>query len=146
MADVQPNPVDEILKGAIDPRAKQMELLKRVKLTREHALYSRGRVQSGRAEKHYVWVNTNEHRQIDFQSTGYALVRDDDKVKTQWLQPDGTHRRGDLILYSIDKDMHEAIKMDDQLRAYESIDAPKHAFASHVQKVGGGVAYEPTPR
>lgn len=147
MPDAPLSPTNEVkeVAEALNPQAKMEQLLRKVRMRREHALYHRGRVEKGDPEKHYVWVNIHEHRQIEFQSAGYEIVRDP-KVKTQWGKPDGTHQRGDLVLYSINKDMHEAIKLDDELRALEGVEAPKHAFASMLAKLGGGQVYEPAPK
>lgn len=155
----QPNTPNEALRSKIaeaqalqeavrDPAEVELErkkaLLARVRTTREHALANRGTVTGLPSGKHAVWVNINEHRQIEFSAAGYELCKLPE-VKSAWKKADGTHQRGDLILYIIDKELHEALKIDDELRALEAIAAPKHALQTAAGRLGGA-AYEPTPR
>lgn len=127
-----------------DPEAVKKAMLAKVKHLRAHALFGRGAVKKGNPAMHYIWVNINENRQVDFKSMGYDLCKDP-TVETAWKRPDGTHQRGDLILYEIPKDLHEAIKADEILRAYEAVDAPKQALHTTVVRSGAAI-YEPTPR
>jgi hypothetical protein len=131
-----------------DPAEVELErkraLLAKVRVTREHALANRGTVQGLPDHLSAVWVNMNEHRQIEFQSQGYILCTLPE-VKSAWKKQDGSHQRGDLILYIIEKDLREALKVDEELRALEAIAAPKHALQTAAGRLGG-VIYEPTPR
>lgn len=141
------NPDKELVK-ALSPEQEKRDrmavLLAQVRMTREHALRNRGRVGNSKANRHYSWVNIDQHRQIEFQSQGYVICKDPD-IKTDWRKEDGTHQRGDLILYEIDKELHEALKLDDELRAYEAVAAPKHVLHTQVERAGAAV-YEPQPR
>lgn len=121
--------------------AHRLELLARVKTLRENTNMRRGSITNPKQNKIYVWVNINDNRQIEFQGMGYSLCKDPD-IKTRWRTASGTHQRGDLLLYEIDKDLHEAIQVDNELRALEGIEAPKDAFQQTVQR-HGGVPYEP---
>lgn len=141
------NPDGE-LKQAIDPteakKARLEVLLRQVRLRREHALTNRGRISNGKPNKDYVWVNINEHRQIEFRSQGYELCRDPD-VKSDWQTQEGHHQRGDLVLYEIDKELREAMKIDQEIRAYESVEAQRHVLATAV-RLAGAKPYDPQPR
>lgn len=125
-------------------RDHKLALLAKVKTLRENTNMRRGQITNPKPGKVYVWVNINENRQIEFQGMGYELCKDPD-IKTRWRQSNGTHQRGDLILYQIDKDLHEAIKIDDELRSLDGIEAPKAAFHQQIGRLGG-VPYEPAPR
>lgn len=113
-------------------------------MRREHALRNRGNVVNPKKNKDYVWVNINDHRQIEYQTLGYELCRDPE-IKTAWKKEDGSHQRGDLVLYQIDKEEREAMHLDNELRGFEAISAPKQVFHTMVQREGAKV-YEPAPR
>lgn len=131
----------EVPKGApkptLSPReqavARKLELLKKVKNLREGALFQRGRVLEGNPAKEYCWVNIRDDRQYFFQSLGWSKVVKESGVKTQWEQGDGTHVRGDLILYEIDKEMFEAMQAYNELRGVENIENAENGFVEHLQ-------------
>lgn len=124
---------------------RRKELLAKVRQIRAHALTDRGKVLNGKPDKAYIWSNIAEHTLVEFQGLGYQICKDPD-VKTAWKKEDGTHVRGDLILMEVDRDLYDAIKADDELRALEAIEAPKNAFAATVARERAGEVYEPRPR
>lgn len=123
----------------LQPHELEMErkkaLLAKVKTIRERLAANRGMVDGMKPNKVYVWVNINDNRQIHFQGLGYEVCRDQE-VKSHWKQEDGTHKRGDLILYECDKDLHEAIEYDSQIRAVESIEGAKQEFKETAARAG----------
>lgn len=100
---------------------RKKALLAKVKVARERLLFA-GEVNNPNPNKVYIWVNTSSDRQVTFQGMGYTICKDPN-ITTRWRQEDGTHRRGDLILYEIDRDLDEAIKLDGEMRAVENQDA-----------------------
>jgi hypothetical protein len=120
--------------------ARKRELLRKVRETRSNALQEKGRVRSADPAKqlnpaiHYAWVNRNEHRIVFFQALGYKIVNDA-AVMTDWKREDGSHAYGDLILMEIDKETHEMMKLDSQLRALEGVEG-ESVFASFAQRAG----------
>lgn len=119
----------------------KMQLLANVKVIRERMATVHGEVRGKKDNKVYVWVNIDDNRQIHYQTYGYELCKDE-QVQTNWKRPDGTHRRGDLILYHIDKDLYEAITMDGELRAVEAVEGYSTAFKSTAE-VNGVPVYVP---
>lgn len=112
---------------------RKIELLQKVRGIRDRAIMYRGLVQNMDPNKVYVWVNMHESRQTWFQSLGYVLCIDP-TVTTQWKKEDGTHRRGDLILYECPRDLYEALKLDSQLRGIEALESSKEIFKSFAEQ------------
>ena len=110
----------------LDPRPDQIErqrkldLLSKVRVLRDKLKY-RGAVE-GDPNKVYVWVSKDEATRTAFDGMGYTICKDA-TVKTSWLKGDNTHQRGDLILYEIPRDLHEAIKLSSELQSLEGDDA-----------------------
>jgi hypothetical protein len=123
---------------------RKQALLAKVRTLREKLHTNIGDVEGKDPAKHYVWVNINDNRQITFQSLGYEVCRDPN-IKSPWKKSDGTYVRGDLILYQIDKDLHEALELDSQLRALESVDGASEGFKAVAEREGVPV-YEPGKR
>lgn len=96
---------------------KKKALLARVRVARDRLRFA-GEVLNGNPNKVYIWVNISDDRQVTYQGMGYTICKDPN-IKTRWKKEDGTHRRGDLILYEIDRDLNEAIKLDGEMRAVE---------------------------
>lgn len=120
-------------------RAK--DLLAKVRTYRENIVANRGAVVEGSPDKIYCWVNQREERQLFFQSMGWGLVNDPN-VKTAHRQADNTHKRADLLLYEIDRDLYDVMEADKQLRAIEAIDGAESAFDSFVER-NGAPKYKP---
>lgn len=116
-------------------------LLGKVKLIRERLAQNQGWVEGMKPDKVYVWVHMSDNRQIHFQSMGYELCKDP-AVQSKWKRADGTHTRGDVILYECDKDLHEAISMEAELRAVEAVEGAKEGFRSVAARAGVPV-FEP---
>lgn len=118
---------------------RKLALIRRVRLTRERGLLARGEVK-GDPSKSYVWVNEDPHQQSTYQALGYKKVVDDPKapkVKSMWgPRSDGTHKRADVILYEIDKELHEAINMESQLQAIEALEGSRNLFRSFADQKG----------
>ena len=55
---------------------------------------------------------------------------------TQWEQADGTHVRGDLILYQIDKDLYEAMHEQEVGAGLDDIEAHKDVFEGAARARG----------
>ena len=115
---------------------RKKELLARVRERRARLLVNKGRVEGGDPKKVYVWINQRDERRTYFEGLGYTLCKDP-HVKTQWGREDGTHHRGDLILYEIDRDTHEALKLDSQIRAVEQMASSRESFREFA--AGSGI-------
>jgi hypothetical protein len=129
----------------LDPHEKEMlrkaTLLSKVRMVREFLASNQGMVEGMKPDKIYVWVHISDNRQIHYQSMGYELCTDPE-IKSKWKRSDGTHKRGDVILYQIDKDLHEAIDMEAQLRAIEAVEGAREGFKAFAERQGVPV-YEP---
>lgn len=101
--------------------------LRKVRLLREKLVLTRGEVKGGDPAKQYCWVNLHESRRTYYEGMGWVLCKDP-KVQSQWKREDGTHQRGDLILYEISRDMKEVIDLDGELRAVEALQSSKDEF------------------
>lgn len=137
----QPKPTvaPQIVTEHLEPHEKELlrkqELLKKVHIIRERLAQNRGMVDGMNPNKAYVWVNISDNRQIEYQSTGYELCKDPN-IKSKWKQSDNTHKRGDAILYEIDKDLHEALDLDAQLRAVEAVEGAREGFKAVAAQFG----------
>ncbi len=144
MSDVKSKPSEVLDPAEIELRRKR-ELLAKIKVIRERINNNRGMV-TGDPAKTYIWVNRDEHRRNYFEGLGYVMCREKDitkpVVKSAWMREDGTHVRGDLILYEIDKDVAEALHMEEAMRALEAIEGPPVEFANFAERHGVPV-YEP---
>ncbi len=131
-----------------DPHEKELrrkaELLSKVRMIRETLASNQGMVDGMKPNKVYVWVHISDNRQIHYQSMGYELCVDPE-IKSKWRRADFTHKRGDVILYQIDRDLHEAIEMEAQLRAVEAVEGAKEGFKAFAERQGVPV-YEPGKR
>lgn len=129
----------------LEPHEKEMArkgaLLAKVKTLREKLAFNAGMVEGMDPSKVYVWVHQSDNRQIHYQSLGYELCKDTN-VKSSWKQLDNTHKRGDLVLYQIDKDLDEAIHLEAQLRGIEGIEGAKEGFKAVAQRENVPI-YEP---
>lgn len=110
-------------------------LLEKVKLLRERNMNRGADLTNCNPAKVYMWVNIKEDRQHFFQAWGYTLVRGDTPT-SPYKQPDGTHKRADVILYEIDREMYEAIQADNQLRGIEGIEGHKQAAIGAMNRMG----------
>ena len=109
-------------------------LLQKVRALREGNLFNKGAILEGDPQKEYCWVNTKDDRRVSFEAMGWTLVCGDPKVKTRWLQGDGTHKRADLILYCIDKEMFEAMMAYNSLRGIEAVEGSEDMFLSALDR------------
>jgi hypothetical protein len=142
---------------------RKVELLREVREVRGQILLNpAGELRNTDPSRVYVWVNASPQRQVIFKSLRYrptvttvvkkvakdkdgnATRRWDEKVgvDSDWLCEDGFHRRGDLILYDVDKDWHDAIKKDDQIRALELTEGAEKEFEAFAERLGVPV-YKP---
>lgn len=121
-----------------DPAEVELErkvaLLQRARVVRENARAMRGSIQGMKPDLVYIWVNIREERQIYFQNLGYELCKDPEVV-SKWKRDDGAHRRGDLILYQVPKDLHEALKLDSEIRAIEDMENSKDGFLAFAERL-----------
>ena len=129
-----PTSIQDML-GKIDPAMKS--LLQRVRAHRESLTTLRavnGVDGNGRA---YVWAMNHPQRLAYFEGMGYKIVKsalDKDgkplpgQPQTRWMQADGRHLSGDLILMDIDVDMHKLIRFEAQYRALERFDTGEKTF------------------
>lgn len=113
---------------------RKVALLQRARVIRNNARALRGSVENMKPGLVYIWVNIREERQIYFQNLGYEVCKDPD-VKSKWKRDDGAHRRGDLILYQMPKDLHEALKLDAEVRAIEDMENSKDSFLSFAERL-----------
>lgn len=115
---------------------RKREILAKVRAQRDATLFNRGKVE-GDPDKEYRWVNIHPERQLVFQIQGWRMVTADDvDVVTNYKQADGTHRRGDLVLYCIDKEWAEMIHFDAVVQGIERIEGAKSSFETQAQKDG----------
>lgn len=117
---------------------KKIELLRKVRQTRQNAHLNHQRVWAKEgelpADKKYVWVNKNESRVVYYQGLGYAICRDE-RVMTNWRREDGTHQYADLILMDIDRGLWEAMKLDSELRGLEGVEG-EDMFKAFAERAG----------
>jgi hypothetical protein len=57
-------------------------------------------------------------------------------VNSPYLQNDGMHRRADVILYEIDRDLYEALYAADVMRGIENIEAASESFQLSLMRDG----------
>lgn len=116
-------------------QARKEELLKKVRVLRETMHVNRAKVTGGKPDKTYIWVGRDDNMRTYFEGLGYAVCRDT-SVKTQWKREDGTHARGDLVLYEVDKELYEALKAESELRGLEQLQSSKSGFQDFAAKSG----------
>jgi hypothetical protein len=112
---------------------RKKALLAKVKVLREGAMFNKGAVLEGNPAKQYCWVNCKDDRRVTYEAMGWEVVKDP-AVKTRWRQEDGTHRRADLILYSIDKEMFEAMMAYNSLRGIEAVEGSEEMFLAALDR------------
>lgn len=125
---------------------RKRALLAKVRTMREGWITNKGKIDSKDPKKEYVWVNMHEERRSWYEGMEYIVVKSkvettaDGKIKvlagpvTQWVRADGTHRRGDLILYEIDRELKEALEIDGDLRAVEQMESAKEGFKAFAER------------
>lgn len=119
-----------------EEQRRKMNLLKRVSVLRDAMNIKRSEV-LGDPDTEYMWVNIREERQLHFQGLGWEKVTlDDDVVKTPYRKDDGTHIRGDLILYKMPKELAQAHQEYNTLLGLERIEGHKSAFRTAAAKEG----------
>lgn len=130
-------PVQKLQPHEIEQR-RMRELLSKVRIKREANAFGRGNISEASPHfdrsKKYVWINTNQHRQIEYLGLNYEIVKTPnpkpgEEPLSSWQREDGTHVRGDLILMAVDKEFYEALKLEEQLRAFEAMEIPAQQFA-----------------
>lgn len=118
----------------LEMQAKE-ELLKKARVVRDK-LANRGNELGGKnPSRSYVWVNIREDRQTYYQALGWEVCRDPN-VTSPFRQPDGCHRRADVILYEMSRDFYEALEADNALRGIEGIEGSQQAFVSSLHREG----------
>jgi hypothetical protein len=110
---------------------RKKALLAKVKTLRESALFQKGALLEGNPSKEYCWVNSKDDRRVTYEAMGWAVCKDP-LVKTRWKQEDGTHRRADLILYEIDRELAEAIQAYNQLKGMEAVEGAEEMFIASL--------------
>ena len=115
--------------------ARRAALLARVRQTRAKLIFNRGEINGNKPNKEYSWVNRAEERIVFYKAMGYEICRDPD-IKSAWRQEDGTHIRGDVILMEVDKEWHEALRLDEQDRAVSALEGKTDEFERDMARVG----------
>jgi len=111
---------------------RKKALLEKVRTLREGALFNKGAVE-GDPNKQYCWVNTKEDRRVSYEAAGWVITKDPN-VKTRWRQEDGTHKRADLILYEMDKELYEATVAYNSLRGIEAVEGSEDMFLAALDR------------
>ena len=114
-------------------RERKLDLLKKVRMLREGGLFNKGAIHAGDPSKEYCWVNIKDDRRVSYEAVGWVLCKDPN-VKTNWRQEDGTHKRADLILYEIDKELFEAIQAYNNLRGIEAVEGSEEMFIAALDR------------
>lgn len=120
--------------SAADIEARKVELLAKVRLMHDKNLRG-GELTGQNSAKTYMWVNQREDRQAFFKAWGWELCVDP-SVQSSFRQKDLTHRRADVVLYEIDKDLYEAQEAFKQLRGLEGIEGHKNAAIASFNRQG----------
>lgn len=136
----------------IESRKKE-DLLKRVRTIFENRLFHLGKVENMDSAKAYCWVNQHDEQLMQYQGMGWVISKSklklvDGKVqrevggrvmvesgpRTNWVREDGTHRRGDLILHEIDREMKEALDSYGEQKAVEQLEGSKDRFRAFAER------------
>lgn len=135
-------PMGEIPKGLSE--AEKVKILReRVKVLRDGAMFDQGRIKTPNPAKQYCWVNIREERQTFYQALGWEVVRDPDIGTLFWKKDENRHRRADLVLYQIDRELFYAFEAEKILRNLDLTgDAADEAFALEMKKHGARL-YKP---
>lgn len=103
------------------------KLLSEVHLIHENATRNLGALINGDPSKEYVWVRNANDTIAQRQGMGYEIVRQAKQnkkpsiVREIWRRDDGSFVRGDLILMSMDKERHRALKLYSELKAVQNL-------------------------
>lgn len=119
---------------------RKKTLLAKVKTLRDNATFMQGAIIEGNPGKEYCWVNTREDRRVSYEAMGWVLCKDP-LVKTRWQQADGTHKRADLILYEIDKEMAEAIQAYNTIKGMNPVEDSENLFEAALDQVSNTTGY-----
>lgn len=117
---------------------RKMELLRRVRTLRERATLDRGKIEGAQPGKDYVWVCIDPRRQAEFQGLDYQVCTDP-RVTSKYKQEDGTHRRGDVILYEVSTELREAYALDAAYRSIEQLEESFKATTFRSFATGSGI-------
>lgn len=105
------------------------ELMAKVKVFRQNMQANPGDVKNGDPRKGYAWVSLNPIRRVAFEALGYTVCKDPKVITNSlWKKEDGTHVRGDLILYEVPREQQQIISFSEQLDALERVDGAKETF------------------
>lgn len=134
-----PQSIDDVLSTA---NPAMLSLLKKVR-TVQDSLANLRQV-NGRPGRCYVWVMNHPTRTVYFEGLGYTVTKSkmidglpaEGEVTTRWVQSDGRHISGDLILYDIAEDMHQLIKFEPQYRALQRLDGGVEEFKALASQHG----------
>lgn len=110
------------------PDSKQQaafaKLLAECQVIYENATQSLGAILNGDPKKRYVWAHYSGNALAARAAAGFEIVKDSKEkaeksptTRPQWRQADGSYRRGDVVLMSIDKDRGDALKIYPELKA-----------------------------
>ena len=145
MQDVQQarSSLDDVLSPEMLRKAPHLEeldrkraLLEKIRATADAVMLNRGAVEHP-PNIAVCWVNVNNERQLWYQGMDWRKVNAaDTDIHTQYQQPDGTHVRGDLILYCRDAEYDEVYHLSRVLKGIEQIEGHKQAFEIEAQKSG----------
>lgn len=119
---------------------RKKALLAKVKHLRDSATFMQGALIESNPSKEYCWVNAREDRRISYEAMGWVVCVDP-LVKTRWKQTDGTHKRADLILYEIDKEMAEAIQAYNVTKGMNPIEDSESLFEAALDQVANSTGY-----
>ena len=120
-------------------RQRRDALIARVRNTRTSLTMNLAKIEGGDSKKDYVWVNKHDDRRAYFEGMQYVICTNPN-INTRWRQKDGTIRRGDMILYEVDKDWRQAIRDESAIRALNGITEPRRQFkvaASEMSRESG---------
>lgn len=120
--------------SAVDIEARKVALLAKVRLMHDKNLRG-GELTGQNPAKTYMWVNSRDDRQAFFKAWGWELCVDP-AVQSSFRTKDLTHRRADVVLYEIDKDLYEAQEAFKQLRGLEGIEGHKNAAIASFNRQG----------
>ena len=118
------------------------ELLAEVHLIHENATRNLGALLNGDPSKEYVWVHNSSAPIAMRQGLGYEIVRQAKQSKQPpivsgvWRRDDGSYVRGDLILMSIEKERHRALKMYSELKAVQNLRNSRTPILTTARQAG----------
>lgn len=134
---VNATPVHAVVSAEQAEKERIQLLRERVRVLRDGALFDRGAIKRPDPNKQYCWVNAREERQTFYQALGWEVVTDPSIGTLYWKKDENRHRRADLVLYQIDREIFLAYEAEKILRNLDLTgDAADEAFAIEMRKHG----------